>query len=121
MAKNYVREGGNIDWTNGGTAVASGDVVIIGALVAIALVDIANGATGAVATEGVFEVPKKDAAVIAAGETVLFDSLTADFDDNAATPAAGDVLGGAWAIEGKGATVSETIKVKLAGQPGTLT
>ena len=124
MATNYIQDGAVIDWTNGGTAVSSGDVVAIGtngdAILGVALVDIANGATGSVQIEGVFEVPKADAAVIAIGEFVIWDSSAGNFDDNAATPATGDVSDGAFAIESKGATTSETIKVKLTGRPGTL-
>lgn len=124
MASNYIQEGNVIDWTNGGTAVSSGDTVAIGsngdAVLGIALVDIASGATGAVAVEGVFSVAKVDAAVIAAGEFVVWDSSAGEFDDNAATPASGDVSGGAMAIEGKGATTGETVKIKLTGMPGTL-
>ena len=124
MATNYIQDGAVIDWTNGGTAVSSGDVVAIGtngdAILGVALVDIANGATGSVQIEGVFEVPKADAAVIAVGEYVVWDSSAGNFDDNAAVAATGDVSDGAFAIESKGATTSETIKVKLTGRPGTL-
>ena len=124
MATNYVQQGDVITWTNGGSAVVSGDVVVIcsagDAIMGVALVDIANGASGSVAIEGVYDVPKVDAAVIAAGEYVLWDSSAGGFDDNAATPAAGDVADGAVAIEGKGATTGENIKVKLTGVPGTL-
>lgn len=124
MAKNYVQEGDVIDWTNAGAAVSSGDPVAIGsngdAFIGIALVDIANGGSGSVALEGVFDVPKVDAAVIGAGEYVTWDSSAGAFDDNQATPAAGDVSDGAFAVESKGATVGGTIRVKLAGRPGTL-
>lgn len=124
MATNYVQEGNTIDWTNGGSAVSSGDVVVIGsngdALVGIALVDIAGSATGSVAIEGVFEIAKVDAAVIAIGEDVLWDSSASAVDDNAAVAAAGDVAGALTALETKGATTGETIKCKLSGRPGTL-
>ncbi len=124
MATNYVQTGCTIDLTNGGGAVSAGDVVVIGsngdAVLGVALVDIANGATGAVQVDGVFEVPKADAAVIAVGEFVLWDSSAGAVDDNAAVAAAGDVANAAWAIESKGATTGETIKVKLTGRPGTL-
>jgi len=124
MATNYVQEGRVVDWTNGGSAVLSGAVVIIGsngdAVVGIALDNIGAGAIGPVGVEGVFDVAKKDAAVIAAGEYVMWDTSTSDFDDNAATGASGDVKDGAWAVEGKGATTGATIKVKLTGQPGIL-
>ena len=125
MATNYVQEGNSIDWTNGGTAVVSGDVVVIGsngdALVGIALVDVANGAVGTVALDGVYEIAKVDGAVIAVGEYVVWDSSVSKVDDNAATPATGDVSDALIAIESKGATTSETIKCKLSGRPGTLT
>jgi predicted RecA/RadA family phage recombinase len=121
MATNYVQEGNTIQWTNGGSAVVSGAVVVIGAMLGIALVDIGAGETGSVAIEGVFNVPKVDAAVIAAGETVVWDSSASEFDDSAATPASGDVSGGATAIEGKGANTGATIAIKLSGQAGTLT
>jgi len=122
----YVQDGETLDWINNtGGAVAAKDVVVIGtngdAVIGIALVDMANGATGAVTVSGVHEVPKVDAAVIAVGEFVIWDSSAGKFDDNAATPASGDVSGGAWAIESKGATTDATIKVKLSGVPSLLT
>lgn len=124
MATNYVQDGSVIQWTNGGSAVSSGDVVVIGsngdAILGVALVDIANGETGSVQIEGVFDLPKVDAAVIAQGEYVIWDSSAGKFDDNAATPASGDVSDGAIAWEDLGATTSENIKVKLTGRPGTL-
>lgn len=123
MAGNYLAEGCVIQWTNAGTAVTSGDPVAIGsngdAVIGVALVDIANGATGSVQIEGVFELPKVSAAVIAAGEYVIWDSSAGAFDDNAATPASGDVANGALAIEAAGNGVL-TVKVKLTGVPGTL-
>lgn len=124
MATNYVQEGRVVDWTNGGAAVLSGVVVIVGsngdAVIGIAMDDIAAGDVGPVGVEGVWEIPKADAAVIAAGEYVLWDASAGNLDDNAAVAAAGDVADGAWAVESKGATVGETIKVKLTGKPGVL-
>lgn len=124
MATNFVQTGAVVDWTNGGSAVLSGAIVIIGsngdATIGVAIDDIAAGAVGPVGVEGVWDVAKKDAAVIAVGEYVMWDASTADFDDNAATAASGDVKDGAWAVEGKGATTGATIKVKLTGQPGIL-
>lgn len=123
MAKNYQQEGDIIPWTNGGTAVASDDVVVIGsngdALIGIALGDIANGETGSVGLCGVFTVPKVSAAVIAQGEYVIWDASAGAFDDNAAIAAAGDVSDGAIAFETAGAGVT-TIAVKLIGKPGVL-
>lgn len=122
MAAKYSHEGNVIDWTNGtGSAVAVGDVVKMGGTLGVALVDIADGATGSVGF-GVFtNVPKVSAAVIADGESLTWDVSAGKFDDNAATPATGDVQGppavavGAW---GNGAT---TMTVKFTGVPGTVT
>jgi len=121
MAKNYVQEGVTIDYTNAGTAILSGAVVVIGSLIGIALADIANGAVGSVMLKGVFDVPKADAAVIAVGEEVLFDSSASEFDDAAAVAASGDHAGSIVALEAKGATTGETIRVLLTGAAGTLT
>jgi len=121
MASNYIK--GEVNprtWTNGGAAVSSGDPVVIGAMLCIALGDIAGGAIGEVATTGVFEVAKVDAAVIAQGEFVTWDSSTSNFDDALATPAVGDVTLGAFADESKGTTTGATIRVELVGHPGTL-
>jgi predicted RecA/RadA family phage recombinase len=125
MATNYVQEGTVIDYTNAGSAISSGDVVVIGsngdALVGIALGDIANGATGAVQiSDGVFEVPKADAAVIGVGEFINWDASAGNFDDNQMVAAAGDVSNAMVAVESKGATTGATIKAKLTGVPGTL-
>lgn len=120
MATNFVQDGDVINWTNGtGSAVVAGQVVAIGQILAVALVAIAAGATGSVKTRGVFTVPKVTDAVIAAGESLTWDASAAKFDDNAATPASGDITGAAaYAVEaaGNGAT---TLKVMLTGVPGT--
>ena len=93
MATNYVSEGDVIQWTNAGAAVSSGDVVVIGQILGVALVDIAQNATGSVAIRGTFTVPKVSAAVIAQGEGLTWDVSAGAVDDNAATPATGDVTG----------------------------
>ena len=122
MATNYVQAGDTIDWANGsGSAVSSGDVVAMGQTLGVALVDIANGASGAVAIKGVFTVAKVSAAVIAQGESLTWDSSVAAFDDNAATAATGDITGAAaMAAESAGNAVT-MINVLFTGVPGTLT
>lgn len=126
MARNYVQPGDTVNWTNGtGEDVEAGEVVVMGAAgdatLGVALVDIANGESGAVGF-GVFEVAKVDAAIITQGESLVWDSSVGQFDDNAATPATGDVSGpSAMAFESKGATTDETMLVKFTGVPGTLT
>lgn len=125
MAKNYVVDGDRIEWTNGtGAAVASGQLVKVGpSLLGVALVAIANGASGQVAIEGVFSgITKVSGAVFAKGEKLLWD-VSADsgkgaFDDSAATGASGDVMGGAIAWEA-GTDGQTTCTVKLT--PGNAT
>ena len=113
MATNYVSDGNVINWTNGtGSAVSSGDVVATGHCIGVALVDIANGATGSVAVEGVFAVPKVSAAVFTQGEKLIWDASASAFDDSAATPATGDITGGAVAwIAGANAETTCTVKL----------
>ena len=125
MAKNYESDGDRIQWTNGtGADVASGQMVKVGpSMLGVALVAIASGAAGSVAVEGVFSgIPKVSAAVFAQGEKLIWDvsanSSKGAFDDSAATPATGDVTGGAIAWVA-GANTETTCTVKLT--PGNAT
>lgn len=120
MATNFVQAGEVIDYTNAtGSDIASGAVVIMGGTIGVALTNIADTESGSVAVEGVFTLPKVSAAVIAQGEGVIWDTSAGAFDDNAATPATGDVSGAAiaWAAAGNGET---TVKVKLNRAAGTV-
>ena len=71
----YIQEGRSIDYTPV-AAVAAGDVVVQGDLVGIAKGDIAAGRLGALAVEGVFEVPKATGVgtAITAGSTLYWDA-----------------------------------------------
>lgn len=121
MANTKYSDGGVIQWANPSTAVASGAVVVMGQTLGVALVDIANGATGSVAIDGVYTAPKVSAAVIAQGESLTWDVSAGAFDDNAATPATGDITGPtAVAFEAAGNGVT-SLKVKFTGVPGTKT
>lgn len=70
----FVQEGASIDYTPV-AAVAAGDVVVQGDLVGIAKLDILADTLGALAVEGVFDVPKATgvSTAIAAGKTVYWD------------------------------------------------
>lgn len=120
MATNFVEEGNTITWTNAtGSPVASGDVVAVGNMLAVALVDIADTESGALGF-GVFTVPKVTAAVVAQGESLTWDVSVSKFDDNAATPATGDITGPpavAWAA---GTGSDTTLVVRFTGIPGTV-
>lgn len=123
MAKNYIQEGKTIVWTNGtGSTVTSGSVVVVGNIIGIALVDIANAASGVLAVEGVWEVPKVDGSsgqAIGLGEKVLYDVSAGKFALGSATPATGDVSGCCVAAEAA-LTTATTVKVKLNVGVGTV-
>lgn len=114
MATNFIQDGDVIQWTNGtAAAVVSGQLITIGNLLAVALVDIPIGATGSAAIDGVFSnIPKVPAAVFAQGEKLIWDVSAGQFDDSSAAPAAGDVTGGAIAWVA-GANDETTCTIKL--------
>lgn len=117
---NEVQDGKKITWTNGtGSNVVAGQVVAVGILVGVACVAIANGASGAVAMDGVFTVPKATGNAWVSGAKVLWDVSAAKFDHGGATPATGDISGCcvAWAGAASGDT---TGKVKINVGVGTV-
>lgn len=123
MANNFSSPGKVIQYT-ASADIASGQVIAIGEILGVALVDIPNGGTGAVAIEGIFRCPKVSAAVIGQGESLVWDVSANDgagaFDDNQAVPATGDISGPpAVAAESAGNGVT-TLLVKLTGVPGTV-
>lgn len=81
MAKNHIQKGSAMPYTNAtGSDIASGDVVVVGTLVGIAMGDIADTATGELAIEEVWEVAKAAPLVIAQGDLLYWD--TADSNVN---------------------------------------
>ena len=120
MTTKFQQEGGVINYANAGSAIAAGSVVKMQNMIGIALVDIpATTGVGAVAVDGVFAgVPKVSAAVFVVGEKLLWDVSAGQFDDSAATPATGDVMGAAvaWVAGANGET---TCTIKLT--PGNTT
>ena len=65
----YVQKGDVLDYTPG-TAVAAGDVVVIGSLVGVAPRPIAANALGSLAVEGVFSMPCATGATGAQGSSI---------------------------------------------------
>lgn len=119
MATNAVQDG-EVMVITAGSNISSGAVVKVGGTLGVALTDIANGEQGAIQIEGVFTVPKVSGAVIAQGESLTWDVSAGAFDDNAATPATGDVTGAAAvAFEAAGNGVT-SFDVKFTGTPGTV-
>jgi predicted RecA/RadA family phage recombinase len=76
--KNYLHEGQTLTITAGG-AVASGAVVVIGALVGIAAAAAASGEPLPVKVTGVFEVTKTDEQAWTLGQRVYWDAAEAEF------------------------------------------
>lgn len=119
MANNYIQPGDVIPFTLAAT-VTAGAVVKVGQTLGVALEGGASGDVIQVAINGVFSCPKVSAAVIKAGEKLLWDVSAGAFDDNLATPATGDVSGeSVIAFEDSGATVT-ALKVRFTGVPGTV-
>jgi predicted RecA/RadA family phage recombinase len=96
MAKNFIQEGKVLDYT-AAADITSGQFVLVGAIGAVAITDIANGATGPVQITGVFSVPKA-AGAVTQGAKLYWDAansvLTTTASGNtvvgvAAAPAAG--------------------------------
>jgi len=121
--KNYIKEGKRITYKNSsGSTISAGSVVAVGNIIGIACTDIANTATGALAINGVFEVPKVSGAsghAIAQGEKVLWDASAAKFDLGTATPATGDISNCCVAVEAA-ATTATTVMVKINVGVGTV-
>lgn len=100
--------------------VSSGDPVVFGRQIGVALGDYANGALGRFSMEGVHELPAVDGAEFVAGQQVIWDSSAGAFDDHDAIPATGDVSVCCIAAETKTAGTSDTVKVKLNIGIGTV-
>lgn len=108
MAKNHVQPGNVIDVTLG-AAYASGDLIAVGTLAGVVLQGGANGQTRSVAIDEVYRVPKRTAAVFAAGAIAYLDAGNKrldDTDNSGANIRAGRVTIAA----GNGAT---TVDIKL--------
>ena len=111
MATKFIQDGKRINYTPG-SAVAAGDVVVLGALVCVATEAIAAGEAGSLAIEGVFEFPKtggSGGSAMTQGQRVDWDAANGviiDTDATAGTRQAGYVFAAA-------ADTATTVQVKL--------
>lgn len=120
MANNFIQPGQVLDYVNNtAAAIMSGDVVVAGAILGIALKDIPVGATESVRIEGVFKVPKSVGSAIAQGQAVTYDLSAKAFVPGTAAPAAGDVSGSAVAFNAA-ASADTFVNVKFTGVPGVV-
>jgi len=94
-------------WTNAtAAAVVSGEVVVVGDMIGVALGDIAIGATGDLAIEEVFLLAKEQPLVIAQGDTLYWDAVNLRIDKTNTNTPAGKAFAGA--IE-----AATTVRVKI--------
>jgi predicted RecA/RadA family phage recombinase len=119
MATSKVQDGDVIDRTLAGT-VAVGAVIAMGHTIGIALKAGVSGDIIPVGIRGAFTVPKVSAAVWVQGEKLLWDASAGAFDDSAATPASGDIMGAVVARDA-GANTETTAVVVLTPGNATLT
>lgn len=117
--KNFVQPGSVIEVPSAAAAVASGQVVIIGAHIGVASHGAAIGEPYNAKLDGVFELPKSAGSAWTLGLPLMWDASASAFTVVGA-PAAGDVTGGgasAFVAAASGDTVGY---VRLAGVPGTV-
>jgi len=109
MSATKKSEGLRIDYTPS-IAVASGDVVVIGDIVAVATEPIAANVLGAVDVEGVFTFPKAttSASAITAGAKLYWNA-----SGEVVTTTAGTNKTAGYAVAAAGATAA-TVDVKLS-------
>ena len=122
MARTFVYDGDTIVLAAAG-AVAVGSVAVIGTQIGVALnAAAASGDLVTYAMEGVFRLPAVNGAAFTAGRRASWDVSSLAFDDEAMTPATGDVTLACTAWETKTASGStDTILVKLNTANGTVT
>lgn len=102
--KNYVQNGKQLD-VIASAAYTSGQLVIEGNLVGVAVADIASGATGSISTEGVYAFQKEAAATLVQGDIAYYDAATKKLDATNTNPAVGYVV----AVSG------DTVHLKISG------
>lgn len=104
--KNLIQTGEMMDYTAGAN-IASGAVVLIGVRVGIATTDIANGAKGSLAMDGVYSVAKLSTDVVAQCVLLYWDNA----NSRMTVTAGGNTLAG-YAIEAAGNGVA-TVKIRI--------
>jgi len=105
MARNYIADGEHFNYTAPG-AVASGDVVLMGATVGVSLNALTTGQVGPVKVNGVFSVPKLGTDTMAQGALLYWDNT----NKRMTTTASGNTLAGrAYVAAGSGATTVQAL------------
>lgn len=79
MTTKFVQPGEVIDYTAGAN-IASGQVVLMGARIGVALKAIANGETGPMQVTGVFNIAKLSTDNMAQGALLYWDNTNSHYD-----------------------------------------
>jgi len=104
--KNYIQDGKTISFTPT-AAVASGEVVLLGAMIAVSVGTIEANTEGTGVTEGVFELPKKSTDALVIGALVYWDNTAKEITSLAT---GNTLVGKAWQAAGNG---KATVWVKI--------
>lgn len=115
--KSYQQRGEVIEVAAAAAAVAAGQVVAIGAILAVANQSAAQGEPYNAVRVGVFDAPKATGVDFAQGEALMWDASAGKFATGA--PAEGDITGAAVAFEAAAADAA-TFAVLLPGAIGTV-
>ena len=106
MTTKFVQPGEVIDYTAGAN-IASGQVVLMGARIGVALKAIANGETGPVQVTSVFNIAKLSSDNMAQGALLYWDNT----NSRLTTTASGNTLAGFAAAAAAASTTSVNIKI----------
>lgn len=106
MTTKFVQPGEVIDYTAGAN-IASGQVVLMGARIGVALKAIANGETGPMQVTGVFNIAKLSTDNMAQGALLYWDNT----NSRLTTTASGNTMAGFAAAAAAATTTSVNIKI----------
>ena len=110
MATTYVRDGKTLTYSNTGSAISSGDVVLMADIVGVAIADIAaTTGTGAVQIEGVWTLAAAAGAWVQ-GDNLYWDSGNSEFTKTAS----GNTLAGIAADTKASADTTGNVKLNAS-------
>lgn len=108
MTTKFVQPGEVIDYTAGAN-IASGQVVLMGARIGVALKAIANGETGPMQVTGVFNIAKLSTDNMAQGALLYWDNT----NSRLTTTASGNTLAGFAAAAAAAGASTTSVNIKI--------
>jgi predicted RecA/RadA family phage recombinase len=112
MAKNYVSDGVGVYYKNAGeAAIKSGDLVVMGNIVGVSLVDIDVNTQGTVNIVGVWTLPKDTATALTIGQAVYWDAT------NKKCVSTGDTYAGVAIYDALATDPTAAIKINTGSAP----